>query len=196
MKLPSFSDAMISRLELLLLALVVVLLFALYFLSGDDRPSETAQQAHQVTATAVRVVLQRDTVFVHDTIAAAAARGDYAHARDTLRITDTVQVRATLAKADVALAKDAAALQSAAALVAGHVDVEAALRTELVIAQRPPPRFSGVGQALYDPFAHTPALAGELHVRVRGNWSLLTRAEQRFEPGARPRGYVGLTVSF
>jgi hypothetical protein len=142
------------------------------------------------------VVAARDTVFRHDTVERAIAVGDYRQARAQLVITDTVQVRSTFLKADVALAKDSATLASATSLIAAHVELEAAQGVELAIARQPAPRLSGSVAALYDPFAHVPALAAQGQLRVAGGWSTIARAEQRFASGERPRGYLGASRSF
>jgi hypothetical protein len=196
MNLPRVSDGLVTRLEFLLLVLVAGLLAALYFESCGDRRGPELQVAHRATIAAEHVLAARDTVFRHDTVERAIAVGDYRRARAQLVITDTVQVRSTFLKADVALAKDSATLASATSLIAGHVELEGRLRDELAIARRAPRRLSESAALLYDPLAQVPAIATQVQLRVAGGWSAIARAEQRFAPGERPRGYLGISRAF
>jgi hypothetical protein len=134
--LPRVSDGLVTRLEFLLLVLVAGTPgAALYFEGCGDRRGPELQVAHRATVAAEHVLAVRDTVFRHDTVERAIAVGDYRRARAQLVITDTVQVRSTFLKADVALAKDSATLASATSLIAGHVELEGRLRDELAIAR-------------------------------------------------------------
>lgn len=162
----------------------------------ERRGTPEQRQARQATVSAEHYVYRTDTVFRRDTVRYRAAAAAYRTLRDTLRLTDTVQVGVALARADTALWRTDTALAAAAVTIAARDSLSARLRGELAIARRPAPRLTGRAVALYDPVAATPAASLEGTARVLGRLSLIARADQRLAVGERPRMYVGVSVGW
>lgn len=179
------------------LAMAALLWLALAALDvwRERRGTPEQQRARQATIYAEHYVYRTDTLFRRDTVRYRAAAGSYRTLRDTVRLTDTVQVKVALSRADTALARADTALAAAAVTLWARDSLAARLRDELAIARRPAPRLAGRALALYDPITVTPAASLEGTARVLGRVSLVARADQRFAAGERPRMYVGVSIT-
>ena len=188
---------MISRRTI---ALAVVALLALFVFSWwrehRPAPSEAQQIAHQVTAAAVEKEARVETLYVAEKAASVSARASVRTFRDTLRITDTLEVKRFVARVDTALVKDSLAIAAADTVIAAGHAVEAGLRTELALALRPRPakRLSLVLTGLYDPITHTPLASASAGLRIIGSVSLVGVAFQKVQLGETPRVFFGLSV--
>lgn len=160
------------------------------------RGTPEQQRARQATIYAEHYVYRTDTLFRRDTVRYRAAATEYRTLRDTLTLSDTVQVRVALDLADTALARADTALAAAAVTIRARDSLAARLRDELAIARRPAPRFAGRALALYEPITATPAASIEGTMRLVGRVSLVARADQRFAPGEAPRVGVGVAIAF
>lgn len=134
--------------------------------------------AHKATVAAEQVAKQTTASF-HEAVVA------YDTTRKHVHLTDTNWVKVTLERADTAIARGERALVA-------RDTVESKLKTELDLARRGPSRFSVVGDGLYDPISRTYAASARMTFRVVGDWSVVARADRRFEPGGS-RLYVGLS---
>lgn len=157
-----------------------------------------ARAAHQATVYAEHYVYTTDTLWQHDTIPLAPARGAYRAVRDSAlrNLQDTSAVRTAFAAADHAFALDSTAIASAAATIRARDTLAARLRDELAIAQQRTSRLGVRAIALYDPLAGVPAASLEATLRLTSRLSLVARGDQRVAPGERPRGYLGLSLAY
>lgn len=158
------------------------------------------QVAHAHTEAAVAIAAEAETVFVKGEERAAKAETVYVNSRAAALadIHDSAKVVRAIADADATIAaKDTALALADTALVTAKA-VTDSVRKELALALRPhyPPRLSGSASGLYDPLAQVPAASLGVNLRVIGRVSLTARADQRFAPGEKPRGYVGVAIGF
>ena len=161
-------------------------------------PSVELAVAAKVDTIRVQEAAKAETVYVAAVNDAKQARVSVRTLRDTLRITDTLEVKAFVARVDTALVKDSVALARADTTIAAEKAVTAAVREELAIALRPhpAPRLMTTVAGLYDPMAATPAGSVQMALRVIGSLAIIARADQRFVVGERPRSYLGLSLTF
>jgi hypothetical protein len=162
----------------------------------ERRGTPEQQRARQATVYAEHYVYRTDTLFQRDTVRYRAASTSYRTLRDTLRLTDTLQVRVAIERADTALARADTALAAAAVTIGARDSLAARLRDELAIARRPAPRLAGRALVLYEPLTATPAASLEATVRLYGRLSAVARADQRVALGERLRVGVGIAVAF
>lgn len=204
---------MSTRIHVIAYSLLGLAVVALSYSLWSERHGAplTAQQAvaHAATVSGEQEAARIDTVFGKAKVVMVAARVDYAPIRDSLRrlLADSLTanqpvpapiVRAALAKVDTVLRSDSLALFAAEKLVAAKDTVISRKDAELKLAQDRliPPRLSGAASALYDPLSAAPAASVQGGFRVIGNVSLIARGDQRFAPGEKPRGYVGVALAF
>ena len=181
-----------------LVAAIIALAFGASLL-WEHRPA--APSAEMAVAAKVDTITQilaakAETVYVEARASAAASRASVRTLRDTLRITDTLEVKAFVARVDTALVKDSVALAKADTAISAEKAVTAAVRTELAIALRPHPakRLGLVITGLYDPVNHVPLASAALGLRIIGNVSLVGVAFQRVEIGQSPKVFFGMSV--
>lgn len=167
-----------------------------YSVFSESRSSAEQVQARRQTAEAVAKAARVETLYVAQKAASVSARASVRTLRDTIHITDTLEVKRFIARVDTALVKDSMALAAADTVIAAGHAVESGLRAELALALRPHPtsRLSLVLTGLYDPVAHTPLASASAGFRVIGNVSLVAVAFQRVEIGASPRVFFGVSV--
>lgn len=182
------------------LALVIVLFGFSWW--SEHRHGVTPAQlqvAHAQTAVALQQAAKAETVYVSAMQAARIERVALAPIRDTLlvHLTDTLEVKRFIAKTDTVLAADSLALRAADVALAAKDSALATQGRELAIALRPhiAPRLQISASALYDPIAAIPVASTSGSLRIIGTLSLTARAEQRFAPGEKPRGYLGVTIA-
>lgn len=162
----------------------------------ERRGTPEQRQARQATVYAEHYVYRTDSLFRRDTVVLSRALTRYREVTDTVRLTDTVWVKAALAAADTTIRACTAAVSSCSMALAARDSLAARIRDELKIARRPAPRLAGRAVALYEPLTATPAASIEGTARVLGRLSLIARADQRFAVGERPRMYVGVSVGW
>jgi hypothetical protein len=157
--------------------IVAVLAFAAY-LFWDRRKYDGIEGRHEDAKADFR---EAETVYV-------AERTRLVRFADTLRITDTVQVREFVRACSSALtACDSAMARAKTAIATGDSVIKHLKRG---------PFMESYGVALYDPVAKVPTARVGLALKPRSRISLMVEGEQRFEPGASPRVNAGLRVRF
>lgn len=188
---------MTTRVIVATMALLAAVLGVSWYLAHRPQPVSAEQAvAHERTRVDSVAAAQAETTFVHDTVTVTIARTAYRTLRDSLRLTDTVEVLRVLARADTALLVDSVAIVDAGRAIEAQRAVAGSLREELRLALIPKagPRFSTVLTGLYDPVNHAPLASAAVGVRVIGNWSLVAVAFERLSDPAIPKMYVGFSV--
>jgi hypothetical protein len=97
------------------------------------------------------LIKQTDSIYTRDTLALTRWRIRYDSIRDTLRLTDTVRVKAALETADSALVTCSTAVVAGEARVAARDKAIDSLRRQITAGAIPTPRLSRFAQALYSP---------------------------------------------
>lgn len=155
-----------------------------------------ARAAAHATAVATKEVARTDTIYRHDTVAYRVAAASFRALRDTLRITDTVQVRTALNRAESALGRCDSTMVSGPATIRARDTLVVKVHDQLVIAERGTSRFGTRASALYDPIAKIPTAAVEGSFRITAKLSAIARVDQRFAPGEHPRAGLGFALTF
>ena len=181
-----------------IVAAIIVLAFAASLLWEHRPPAPSAAMAvaAKVDTITQLIAAKAETVYVAAAASAQGSRASVRTLRDTLRITDTLEVKAFVARVDTALVKDSVALARADTVIAAEKAVTAAVRTELAIALRPhpAPRMGVTLTGLYDPTTSTPLASAAVGFRVISKVSLVAVAFQRVELGQSPHVYFGVSV--
>ena len=188
---------MTRRLGVEILLGVMLALFAYSWWSERQvRLSEGQVIARTVTVRDSITLVRTDTLYRTALHSANVSRGTVRTLRDTLHITDTLEVKRFVARVDTTLVRDSVALALADTVIAKHVVLESDLRTELQMALRPKPspRLVATVTGLYDVINATPLVSVSAGVRVIGSASLVAVAFQRVQLGETPRVFLGVSV--
>lgn len=174
---------------------------ALFTAKAHELAIRTTFLEAQVSDARLHVAASAETV--------TFTRTAYRSVRDTivlapLTLADTVKdikaLPSLVRTADAALAADSMHQAEATKLQAESDSLIEALRDERDLWQKAkifkPPRVTSAVAALYDPMAAIPMASAETSLRLTARLSVMARADQRFAPGERPRGYLGLRLTF
>lgn len=202
-----------------LLCLVGLIVTACVSVWGIDQHDARVRREAQFTDSSHRLAVR--TAFLEARV--ADARAPLRASAETVTVTHTLYAKARAplvlnptTKADTALdiaslpvfvraADNAIAADSVHQAAATKLQAESdslieALRDERDLWQKAkifkPPRVTSSVAALYDPMAAVPLASAETSLRLTARLSMMARADQRFAPGERPRGYVGLRLTF
>lgn len=163
----------------------------------DRATADAAHAAEQPVAEARRAA---DTVYVRDTVTLTAVETRFRRLRDTLRLSDTVQVFRAFALADTVVRACRGALATAERRLS-LCDSTARLLTVQRdawrrIATRPGPRVETSVAALYDWTAGAPVAEAGVRLRLAGRLAAVGAVRQALAPREGPHVQAGVKWTF